>query len=126
LYEVPPALRELSDCMGTDNRRLVFSYLAIRRAGTAALPEPTADVVFRLVSAPLVEKGKRVIWGCGAFGRLRLVRLDRDACDANRAFAELDRGDRVVLRPPPGAELEIRGDGLRIGPGVRVEPVTGP
>jgi len=69
--------------------RVDFSYLVARaRAGDAA---PATTV--RVVSDPLVEKGRLKIFGCGPAGRQAFVRLDRAATPANAALDRLTRGD---------------------------------
>ncbi len=72
--------------------------------------------LFRVVSDPMVEKGRLRLFGCGPAGRLPLVRLDRDRSEANRGFDEAERGDVIVA-----ADTQAAGDGLRIGPTSRVE-----
>lgn len=116
-WVIPSLVEDLSDAIGVDNRRLVFAYLVLARRGDA----PAADErAFRVVSAPLTEKGKRLVWGCGPAGRHRIVRLDRHASEANAAFEALDRGDILRLEGP----YEMKGDGLRVGPdtGIVHEP----
>ena len=119
-WQPPELVRRLSAAAGTDNDRLDFSYLVLARAVDGAPPAHGPDR-FRIVSAPLPEKGKRVIWGCGPAGRERLVRLDRQRGPANAAFDRLDRGDVATLSP-----LERRGDGLRVGPDAAVTLIERP
>ncbi|HEY0707711.1 MAG TPA: small ribosomal subunit Rsm22 family protein [Polyangia bacterium] len=85
--------------------RVDFSYLLLRRAGE----RPQDRRVFRVVSDPMVEKGKLRLFGCGPAGRHPLVRLDREATDDNADFAEAARGDVLVV-----TEVERAGDGLRV------------
>jgi SAM-dependent methyltransferase len=85
--------------------RVDFSYLALR-AEPAPAPPPA---MMRVVSDPLVEKGRLRIFGCGSSGRHALVRLDRAASAANAAFGELARGDVVTVEGPGFAS-----DGLRV------------
>jgi ribosomal protein RSM22 (predicted rRNA methylase) len=50
----------------------------------------------RVVSAPLVSKGKREVVICTSAGELeRVARLDRHASPVNAPFEDLERGDRV-------------------------------
>jgi ribosomal protein RSM22 (predicted rRNA methylase) len=87
--------------------RIDFSYLVLRGGAQAA---PAADVTsFRIVSDPLVEKGRLKLWGCGPAGRHPLVRLDRQASASNAAFDQLRRGDVATV-----AGTEVAGDGLRV------------
>jgi Mitochondrial small ribosomal subunit Rsm22 len=85
--------------------RVDFSYLVLR-----ARPAPAAaPTVFRVVSDPLVEKGRLRIFGCGPAGRHALVRLDRAATPANAAFDALLRGDVATIDGALAAS-----DGLRV------------
>ena len=108
LWEAPALVQQLSIAAGVDNDRLNFAYLVLARASDGPAPVH-GEERFRVVSAPLPEKGKRVLWGCGPIGRDRLVRLDRHRTEANAAFDDLDRGDVVSVAP-----LARRGDGLRL------------
>jgi hypothetical protein len=46
-----------------------------------------------VVSEPLVSKGKREFYVCGAAGRRLVTRLDKDATPGNEAFGSLQRGN---------------------------------
>lgn len=91
--------------------RVDFSYLLVRRAGERS----TDKRLFRVVSDPMIEKGRLRLFGCGPAGRHPLVRLDREANDDNAAFAEAARGEVLVI-----ADLDRAGDGLRVTAGSRV------
>jgi hypothetical protein len=93
--------------------RVDFSYLVLCARGR---PERRAGL-FRIVSDPMIEKGRRKLVGCGPAGRHALVRLDRDRSEANRAFEGAARGDVVEIA---GAPLAPAGDGLRVGREARV------
>jgi hypothetical protein len=102
--------------------RVDFSYLALRRSGAGA----GADVdfagdpaLFRIVSDPLVEKGRLRFFGCGPAGRNALVRLDRHRTPANRAFSELSRGDLVLI-----SGTTVENDGWRLQPETTVQWVA--
>jgi SAM-dependent methyltransferase len=92
--------------------RVDYSYLVLARSGEASQERR----LFRVVSDPIVEKGRLRIWGCGPAGRHPLVRLDRDRTETNQAFDEATRGDLLIA-----ADTTRAGDGLRIGPTSRVE-----
>jgi SAM-dependent methyltransferase len=92
--------------------RVDYSYLVLARAGEASRERR----LFRVVSDPIVEKGRLRLWGCGPAGRHNLVRLDRDRTPTNEGFDEAARGDLLVA-----ADTTRAGDGLRIGPTSRVE-----
>ncbi len=88
----PPALvKEINAKTGLRKDSLKFSYLVLRRDGLSI-----ADIYgkdgFRVVSEPLISKGKMEFYACGAAGRRLIVRLDRDRDAVNEAFASLTRG----------------------------------
>jgi SAM-dependent methyltransferase len=97
--------------------RVDFSYLVLRPE-TLPAPGPT---VFRVVSDPLVEKGRLKIFGCGASGRHALVRLDRAASSTNAAFDDLTRGDVATV-----AGTRFASDGLRVTEETLVSRATRP
>jgi hypothetical protein len=111
-----PALRRERDwCHDTALRANVtgpaalvdFSYLVLRAHG-----DPVTDpTLFRIVSAPLAEKGRLRLYGCGPAGRQPLVRLRRHESETNGAFAELERGDLARI-----ARTTFARDGLRVTP----------
>jgi ribosomal protein RSM22 (predicted rRNA methylase) len=88
--------------------RVDFSYLALRAAGDPAAAGP--DLV-RIVSDPLVEKGRLRLYACGGSGRHALVRLDRHASPLNADLDRLVRGDVASVSRTAFAQ-----DSLRIGP----------
>lgn len=59
-------------------------------------PPAETPLLWRVVSSPLVSKGKRELWLCGENGELRKVRrTDRDATAENADFDRAVRGDVV-------------------------------
>lgn len=126
-------------------RRVDFSYLVLGSGAAAAAtatrgeddrpdgkPSVPPSGLVRVVSDPLVEKGKLRIFVCGDQGRFPLVRLDRQASAQNRAMDALVRGDlaRIPVRPPaPAPGLAANGsagetthaDGVRVGPDWSIE-----
>jgi ribosomal protein RSM22 (predicted rRNA methylase) len=97
--------------------RVDFSYLVLSASSGT---EARDNSLFRVVSDPLVEKGKLRIFGCGPAGRHPLVRLDRHATEANAAFDDLVRGDVATV-----AGTQFARDGLRVTPDTIVRRVTG-
>ncbi len=114
-----PALIEEIDATARMNRRnLKMSYLILSPAEPRSpIPDPRSPVPdprspvpdprspvpdprslkWRVVSSPLVTKGKRELWLCGENGELRKVRrTDRDATPANADFGRAVRGDVVA------------------------------
>lgn len=88
----PPALiREVDRLIGLRKDSLKFSYLVLRKDGRS-LADVFGRDSFRVVSEPLVTKGKMEFYICGAKGRKLATRLDKDRTEANRSFEVLKRG----------------------------------
>src|SRR5262249_20604063 len=98
--DLPPALAPIARAAGLRWQGLTFSYLVLRKDGK------TLGAGWRVVSDPIVTKGKRELFLCGKVSpdvpaeRLRVQRLDRHTSPANAAFGELVRGDCVSVAPP--------------------------
>lgn len=99
---------------GLARESLKYSYVILSHEA----PVRHERSVFRIVSEPMPEKGKKRYFGCGPAGRQALVRLDRERTEVNAAFDELERGDVVRLEP-----LSVSGDGLRLTPTTPIELV---
>jgi ribosomal protein RSM22 (predicted rRNA methylase) len=91
----PPALvKEIDKLTGLRKDSLKFSYLVLRK-DELSLKDVWDAKVFRVVSEPLVSKGKREFYVCGAAGRRLVTRLDKDATPGNEPFGSLQRGNVV-------------------------------
>lgn len=102
---LPSPLDTLASEAGLRDDRPTYAWLAL---GKRARP---IDVYHRVVSHRLPSKGKLELVLCAPEGELlRARRLDRHASDANAAFSEASRGDRLVI------EGTRRGDALVVGP----------
>lgn len=109
-----------------------YSYLVLRKdeVSLAQITKPHG-ARFRVVSDPIVTKGKSEIFLCGVMraeaeetpGRFRVTRLDRHETPENQAWDEIARGDLVEISPAPkmreGKALEARIDAE-----TRVEPIA--
>lgn len=93
-WDPPEEVREIDRRIGLHKDALKFSYLVLRR-DARSLADGTGGAAFRVVSEPLVSRGKREFYLCGRKGRKLVVRLDRDAGPPNRPFDTLERGDLV-------------------------------
>jgi SAM-dependent methyltransferase len=109
------AVLEPPAAVGQRPRRVDFSYLALRTVADV----PSDPALFRIVSDPLVEKGRLRFFGCGPSGRDALVRLDRHRTSGNAAFDALTRGDLARIQGTATA-----GDGRRILADAQVELLT--
>ncbi|MBX3252165.1 MAG: hypothetical protein KF901_33635 [Myxococcales bacterium] len=94
-FALPPPLAAVARDASLRFERLTYSYLTLRRDGRT-LAEALGEPLRRVVSMPLVSKGKRELFVCDERGRAILRRLDRDARPENAAFGDAQRGD--VLR----------------------------
>jgi ribosomal protein RSM22 (predicted rRNA methylase) len=143
--DLPGWLVPVARAAGLRHEGLTFSYLVLRAPGADRLVEhvaaPPGAARMRVVSSLVRTKGKREVFLCGEFtsreggtaavpgaslvaGRARVMRLDRDASDANAVWTELRRGDLAVVSPAPelerprvAAETAVRR--------VRIETLTG-
>ncbi len=95
---LPPRTAELARLTHLRDGGLKFAYLVLRKT---ALPLVDATApAWRVVSAPMIAKGKREIYGCSDAGRVPLRLLKRNRSDANRSFERADRGDVLVIDAP--------------------------
>ncbi len=93
----PPALiRELDELTGLRKDSLKFSYLVLRKDRLSLL-DVFGENAFRVVSEPLVSKGKIEFHICGAPGRRLATLLDKDETAQNEDFRRLQRGAVVRL-----------------------------
>ena len=91
----PPALvKEIDKLTGLRKDSLKFSYLVLRKDHLSL-----ADVIgtnsFRVVSEPLVSKGKIEYYLCGAGERKLVVRQDKNTTPENEPFGSLQRGNLI-------------------------------
>lgn len=97
----PPALiKELDKLTGLRKDSLKFSYVLLRK-DSSSLADVFGRNAFRVVSEPLISKGKIEFYICGAEGRKLVTRLDKDRTEANQYFEVLKRGaivgfDRLI------------------------------
>ena len=88
----PPALiKEIDRLTGLRKDSLKFSYLVLRKDGRS-LTDLFGRDSFRVVSEPLVTKGKIEFYICGAKGRKLVTRLDKDRTEVNQFLEVLKRG----------------------------------
>jgi hypothetical protein len=73
---------------------LKFSYLVLRKDAFSLL-DACGKHAFRIVSEPLVSRGKMEFYICGPGGRRLIARLDKDRTSLNQAFEKLKRGNVI-------------------------------
>ena len=125
--DLPHWLEPVARAAGLRWQGLTFSYLVLRRPEERTLAEflpKRVGAISRVISGPLVSKGKREHFVCGPAdgggARTRLSRLDRDEDEANSAWSSLARGDVVSIDPPPDPKTKNRiVRGVRV---VKLEP----
>ncbi len=108
-WEPPALIRELDNLTGLRKDSLKFSYLVLGHHGGAAGTLSDKNL-FRVVSEPLVSKGKIEFYLCGKNGRHLSVRFDKDGTLLNRIFKDLRRGDRADFE-----NLIVEGRRLKVG-----------
>lgn len=91
-FALPPKLAAVARDASLRFERLTYAYLTLRKDGRT-LRDFVGEDARRVVSMPLVSKGKRELLVCDDAGRTLLRRLDREASDANVDFGDSYRGD---------------------------------
>lgn len=93
-WERPELIVEFDRRIGNRKEYLKYAYLVLRAIDS--LPPAKADH-YRVVSSPLVSKGKLELLLCRDADRLRrLSRLDKDRSRENVALEEAERGDIIT------------------------------
>src|SRR3990170_2345020 len=93
-WDPPELVKEIDSRTGLRKDSLKFSYLVLRQDGLSLADIHGADS-FRVVSEPLVSKGKIEFYICGKGRRRPFVRLDKDKSVSNETFESMKRGDIV-------------------------------
>ena len=91
-WEPPAIVKEVDRLTGLRKDSLKFSYLILREDGIS-LTDIYGEDSFRVVSEPLISKGKMEFYVCGRRGRRLIARLDKDKTPLNENFERLRRGD---------------------------------
>lgn len=123
-FRLPAALVPVAREAGLRFERATFTSLVLRRDGQRRV-DSLPPRSLRVISQPLVSKGKVELFGCpregvhdvaGQPARLLMRRLERHASAANAAFGEATRGSVIRVDDP-----DVRKNAWRIGPDTRVE-----
>ncbi len=93
-WDEPELIQELDKLTGLRKDSLKFSCLVVRKDGKSLL-DLYGENAFRVVSEPLVSKGKIEFYICGEAGRKLITRQDKDETQGNDVFGTLRRGDVV-------------------------------
>jgi len=107
--DLPPWLAPVAARAGLRWQGLTFSYLVLRKDGRSLRDDaPPGAAWVRMVSEPIVTKGKREAFLCGDVQgpegglvtmRVRARRLNRDESDSNAAWQRASRGDVLACDP---------------------------
>ena len=106
--EPPNLVAQIARAAGLRREAVKMSYLVLAPRGEV-WAEPSPGRLFRIVSEPLVGKGRLRYMGCGPEGRIGLSLQGKHVADGNRCFENLLRGDVVAVTGG-----EPRGDGLAL------------
>jgi ribosomal protein RSM22 (predicted rRNA methylase) len=93
-WEPPALIKEIDKLAGLRKDSLKFSYVVLRK-DVLSLTDIYGPDSFRIVSEPIMTKGKIEFYLCGKGGRRLVMRLDKDKSPANDAFGAVKRGDIV-------------------------------
>lgn len=107
---IPPVIiKEIDKLTGLRKNSLKFSYLVLRK-DKLSLTDVLEKNSCRIVSEPLISKGKLEFYICGHGGRQLITRLDKDKTPSNEQFQKLQRGDIVSFE-----SLIDEGKRLKVG-----------
>ncbi len=95
-WDPPEIVKEIDSHIGLRKDSLKFTYLVLRKDGLS-LADIYGGNVFRVVSEPLVSKGKIEFYLCGKGERRLIMRLDKDKTASNKTFENMSRGNLVVF-----------------------------
>ena len=100
--DLPPRVAAVARAAGLRWQGLTFSYLVLRRDGEM-LGKHAGAGAQRVVSLPIVTKGKRELYLCADGVRRKVARLDRHG-QKNDAWTRAERGDVLAFDPPLAVE----------------------
>ena len=92
-WDPPELIMDIDRLTGLRKDSLKFSYMIFQKE-RASLTDLYGDS-YRVVSEPLVSKGKMEFYVCGREGRRLVTRLNKDHSGTNEPFEKLKRWDIV-------------------------------
>jgi len=122
-WEVPPGVRRLAEAAGLDRDLIKMTWFIATPPGgdpPGGDPPVCADALYRVVSAPMLNKGGRVRYlVCGPTGRFPFSARKDDEHARRAGFFTLERYDLVRIHAP-----EIREGGWGFMPATRIEKIS--
>jgi ribosomal protein RSM22 (predicted rRNA methylase) len=109
LWEPPDLIKEIDRLTGLRKDSLKYSYLVVRK-NDFSLKDAYDHKAFRVVSEPLVTKGKTEFYICGLGGRRLVTRFDKDRTRMNHLFEIMQRGNVISFE-----QLIDEGKRLKVG-----------
>jgi ribosomal protein RSM22 (predicted rRNA methylase) len=106
-WDAPETVQEIDRLIGLRKDALKFSYTVLRKDGRS-LVDVCGNEAFRVVSEPLISKGKRELYICGGGGRRIVMRQDKDRFSSNAAFDGLRRGSVARFEGLAGDDKRLR------------------
>jgi ribosomal protein RSM22 (predicted rRNA methylase) len=108
-WNAPDIIKRLERLTGLRRDSLKFSYLVLRK-DKLSLRDILGNNYYRIVSEPLISKGKLEFYICGHGGRKLITRLDKDKTSSNEQFQKLQRGNIATFEG-----LIDEGNRLKVG-----------
>jgi len=117
-WDVPPDVKRLAEKAGLDRDLIKMTWLLLRPPPPAPVTDkPPESDLYRVVSAPMLNKGGRVRYLlCGPGGRFPFSARKDDQAATRAGFFKLERYDLVRVYDP-----EQRENGWGFGLGTRIE-----
>lgn len=96
-WDRPALIKKMDELVGTDHTFLKLAYFIFGNgAGNCAAIARNDSNLWRVVSSPLISKGKRELVLCGGNGQLlKVMRQDKNASYTNKEIETAKRGDVV-------------------------------
>ena len=95
-WQRPRLIEQLDSLTGLDHRLIKMAYLILANKGEGNRERGAG--IYRVVSSPIVSKGKRELVLCGSDGTLvRAMRQNKHASESNEGFELARRGDIVSM-----------------------------
>lgn len=108
-WQEPEYLKKLDRLIQNENRFLKVSYLILGAKQRYEKFLRRDEHSFRVVSNRMSTRGKTEVALCGAPGRIRVTRLDRDRSKENAALDHIRRGDLISLPEYRSKKYEVDG-----------------